>query len=122
VASTKIISGMMKVKDSYNVNALSQKIALVALKDQEYFSQNVAKICETRKKLDTVLNQKGFKVIPSQANFIFASPRDGNGEKLYLNLKEKGILVRWFAGTVTEKYVRITVGTDDEIEQLLQAL
>jgi histidinol-phosphate aminotransferase len=122
MASHRIIAGMMKVKDSYNVNVLSQKIALAALKDQDYFKNNIEKICETRKRLSTSLIEAGFEVIPSQANFIFVSPSDGNGEKLYLDLKEKGILVRWFAGKVTGRYIRITIGTNEETDKLLEAI
>lgn len=122
IASKEIIAGMMKVKDSYNVNTLTQKIALAALRDQEYFEKNVAKICEVRKYLSDNLKELGFNVIDSQTNFVFASPPDENGEKLYLELKEKGILVRWFAGPTTGKFVRITVGTQEEIEKLIEAL
>jgi len=116
------IAGMMKVKDSYNVNALTQKIALAALEDQAYLRGNITKICETRSRLCSALENLGFKVTPSQANFIFVSPPDGNGEKLYLDLKEKGILVRFFPGPVTGKYIRITIGTDKETDKLLEAL
>ncbi len=122
IASEGIISGMMKVKDSYNVNTLTQKIAVAALRDQKYFRQNVAKICEVRRKLSERLKELGFKVIDSQANFIFASPPDGNAEQLYIDLKEQGILVRWFAGKQTEKYIRITVGTLEETEKLIGML
>jgi len=122
MASHHMIAGMMKVKDSYNVNALSQRIALAALEDQEYFKANLEKIRATRVRLTAALEELGFKVEPSQANFIFAVPPDGNGEKLYLGLKEQGILVRYFAGPVTGRYVRITVGTDEETDKLLDAL
>lgn len=122
LASQQIIAGMMKVKDSYNVNALSQKIALAALQDQDYFRKNIKKVCKTRQRLTKTLTETGFKVAPSQGNFIFASPPDGNGEKLYLNLKKKGILVRWFAGKVTKHYIRISIGTDQETDQLLEAI
>ena len=122
IASEKIIDGMMKVKDSYNVNALTQKIALAALKDQDYLAENVRKICEVRKFLSDSLKERGFEVVDSQSNFVFAAPPDRNGEQLYNKLKEQGILVRYFPGKITGKYVRITVGTKEEIDKLLECL
>jgi len=122
MASHRIIAGMLKVKDSYNINTLSQKIALTALQDQNYFKQNIVKIRKTRRRVTFALNKAGFEVVPSQANFVFVSPPDRNGEQLYLDLKEKGILVRWFAGPVTGRYIRITIGTDKETDKLLEAI
>jgi histidinol-phosphate aminotransferase len=119
-ASEAIISGMMKVKDSYNVNALTQKIAAAAMRDREHFRNNIRKICETRRRLTEMLSERGFSIIPSQANFIFASPPDGDGENLYRKLKDNGILVRWFAGEVTGRFVRITIGTDKETDTLIK--
>jgi len=122
IASEEIINGMMKVKDSYNVNILTQKIAVAALRDQEYLKKNITKICEVRKYLAEALRVRNFKVIDSQSNFIFAAPPDEDGEKLYHVLKDKGILVRWFAGKETGKYIRITIGTKSEIDQLISCL
>jgi len=122
IASEEIINGMMKVKDSYNVNTLTQKIAVAALRDQKYLKHNIAKICEVRKYLAEALRARNFKVIDSQSNFIFAAPPDENGEKLYNKLKNEGILVRWFHGKETEKYIRITIGTKNEIDQLINSL
>jgi histidinol-phosphate aminotransferase len=122
IASEEIINGMMKVKDSYNVNTLTQKIAVAALRDQEYLKANISKICEVRKYLADALTERNFKVIDSQTNFIFAAPPDEDGEKLYNSLKDQGILVRWFPGEETGKYIRITIGTKSEIDQLLKCL
>ncbi|NOY74777.1 MAG: histidinol-phosphate transaminase [Kiritimatiellaeota bacterium] len=123
VASEELISGMMKVKDSYNVNALTQAAALAALKDRAYFEETVAKIRATRKQLVKELLGMGFEVAASSANFVFAQPPDGDAGRLYAALKEKGILVRWFSSSAaTQSRVRITVGTDDEISALLSAI
>jgi histidinol-phosphate aminotransferase len=119
IASEEIITVMMKVKDSYNVNTLTQKIAVAALRDRETFLRNTEKICEVRRFLADSLTERGFTVTESHANFVFASPPDGNGKKLYEYLKEKGILVRHFPGEITGRYIRITVGTRDEVEKLL---
>ena len=122
IASEEIIAGMIKVKDSYNVNTLTQKIAIAALRDRETFRQNIEKICEVRRFLSESLVEYGFTVAESQANFVFASPPDGNGEQLYQYLKENGILVRHFPGDITGRYIRITVGTRDETEKLLDVI
>jgi histidinol-phosphate aminotransferase len=120
IASVKIIEGMMKVKDSYNVGMLVQAVATAALKDRKYFNGTRKKICDTRKYLAESLRRKGFTICDSQSNFVFAAPPDNDGEGLYKRLKKNGILVRYFKGPVTGRYVRITVGTDSEIKTLLK--
>lgn len=122
LAQKKLINGMMKVKDSYNVNFLTQKIASAALQDQEYLRKITEKIRKTRGYLIDSLRKKGFEVCDSEANFVFASPPDGNAGKLYKYLKKNGILIRYFPGPATGKYVRITVGTDRETKRLLELL
>jgi histidinol-phosphate aminotransferase len=120
LASEKIIEGMMKVKDSYNVGMLDQVVATAALKDRKYFNQTKRKICRTREYLAESLRKKGFTVCASQSNFVFAAPPDNDGEGLYKRLKKNGILVRYFRGPETGRYVRMTVGTDSEIKTLLK--
>ncbi|MEI6423598.1 MAG: aminotransferase class I/II-fold pyridoxal phosphate-dependent enzyme, partial [Lentisphaerota bacterium] len=80
------------------------------------------KICKTREHLAESLRKKGFTVCKSQSNFVFAAPSDNDGEGLYKRLKENGILVRYFKGSVTGRYIRITVGTDTEIKTLLKTI
>ena len=122
IASAEIIAGMMKVKDSYNVSTLAQRIAVAALDDRRYFDETVSKIRRTRSKLITSLRGKGFKVFDSQSNFVFASPPDGDAAGLYRRLKSEGVLVRHFPGASTGPYIRITVGTDTETASLLNLL
>ncbi|MCF7791668.1 MAG: histidinol-phosphate transaminase [Victivallales bacterium] len=122
MASKYIINGMMKVKDSYNVNTVSQYLASEALDDTEYLKENLAKIIGTRKKLSDKLRNYGFKVLDSRSNFIFASPPDGNAEKLFKYLRSNNIIVRYFPGERTGKYIRITIGTDREIDILLKTI
>lgn len=119
IASAEIIKAMRKVKDSYNVNAISQKLAITALKDQKYFKEVIEKIKATRIHLSLELIASGFKVIPSQANFIFVSPPDRNGEALFKFLRENKILVRYFSSERTRQYVRITIGRDEDMELLI---
>ncbi|OGV36227.1 MAG: histidinol-phosphate transaminase [Lentisphaerae bacterium GWF2_45_14] len=120
VASPEIIAGMMKVKDSYNVNMLTQKIAAAAIRDQAYFTEITGKIKKTRKRLNEELRKLSFAATESETNFLFVSPPDGDGEKYYEYLRKSLILVRYFPGDMTGHCVRITVGTDDETDKLLE--
>ena len=122
IASPEIISGMMKVKDSYNVNMLTQLLAEAAIQDQEYLSETVAKIKDSRRKLTAELKELGFDVIDSQSNFLFASPPDGDGEKLFKALREQNIIIRYFPGEKTGKYIRITIGTEQQLKRLVNFL
>lgn len=122
IASKQLITGILKVKDSYNVNFLTQKIAMTALQDRNYFRQTIMKIKEGRRMLIQALREKNFKVADSQANFVFASPKDGKAEELYKYLKSKGVLVRYFPFPETKNYVRITVGAGNEMKKLLELL
>jgi histidinol-phosphate aminotransferase len=122
LASENLISGMMKVKDSYNVNGITQKIALAALKDRTYFTETVQKIKSTRDKIRKELIELNFTVCDSGANFLFAAPPEKNAAEIYAALKENGILVRYFPGKRTGDYLRITVGTDEEMNKLLEEL
>jgi histidinol-phosphate aminotransferase len=122
VASEDVIAGMMKVKDSYNVNAMTQRVALAALEDRSHFEETVSRIRSTRKRLIRKLRDLGFSVPESSANFVFAEPPDRDGEGLYKALKERGVLVRWFSAANVSSRIRITVGTEDEMSALVAAL
>lgn len=119
VASKQIIDGMMKMKDSYNVNMLTQKIAIEAFRDQNYLRQTVEKIKQTRTRFAGELTAMGFKIIPSSANFLFVSPPDGNGRLYFEALRSNNIIVRYFPDAKTEKYVRISIGTDADMDRVL---
>jgi histidinol-phosphate aminotransferase len=120
IANETIINGMMKVKDSYNINFVTQKLAIAALEDQTYFVETISKIKEARESLAKKLTNIGFNVIPSQSNFLFVSPPDGNGKDIFNYLRGRNIIVRYFSGKVTEKYIRITIGTKEQIDNLYQ--
>lgn len=121
VASEELISEMMKVKDSYNVNMLTQIVAAAALKDTGWMKKNRDKVILTRERLKTALEQRNFNVLPSQTNFLFTAPPE-NAAELHTKLKAEGILVRYFSGKRTGNYLRITIGTDEEVNSLLEAL
>jgi histidinol-phosphate aminotransferase len=119
-AHPTLISGMMKVKDSYNVNALSQACALAALRDQAHVQENAARIRATRERVSCELRSLGFAVIPSDANFVFVKPPLPANE-FFDALRERKIIVRYFPGEVTGAFVRVTIGTDQEMDSFLAA-
>lgn len=121
-ASEEIISGMMKVKDSYNVNRLSSIAAAAALKDMPWMVRNVRRIQRSRRKLTTGLERMGFDVYPSHANFVLARKKGQNMKRVYDELKLRKILVRYFDVPELQDCLRITVGTPIEIQALLKAM
>ncbi|MFC1462471.1 histidinol-phosphate transaminase [Verrucomicrobiota bacterium] len=122
VGAAGLVEALMKLKDSYNLDAVSQALALAALQDVEYMKGNVAKIRESRSRLSEALREMGHTVYPSEANFIWVRPQDVDARKLFEELKARGILIRYFEGERTGEFVRITVGTDAEIDKLLESV
>lgn len=120
ISSQKIIDGMLKVKDSYNVNFLTQKIADVALKDQSYLKKITKCVIDVRENVAEQFKKMNFKVIPSQANFLLVSPPNKDGESYYDFLLENDFLTRYFPGETTGQYVRISIGTKEEMDSLLR--
>ena len=121
-ASEEIISGIMKVKDSYNVNRLSLIAAAAALKDMPWMVRNVRRIQRSRRKLTTGLKRMGFDVYPSHANFVLARKKGQNMKRVYDDLKLRKILVRYFDVPMLQDCLRITVGTPIEVQALLKAM
>ncbi|WP_417386540.1 histidinol-phosphate transaminase [Gimesia sp.] len=125
VAHPDLIQGMQKVKDSYNCNTLSLAAALAAIKDQEWMQANTKKIQATRVRLIAELNQLGFDTVDSQTNFVWCTHPDKEHERRYQELKRRKILVRYMKFGLTDGVLdglRITVGTDDEVQTVLNAL
>jgi histidinol-phosphate aminotransferase len=120
--SEEIIAGMMKVKDSYNVNRLSMTAATAALQDLAWMNRNVRRIQRSRKKLMAALKRLGYSVYPSHANFILARKAGHNLKGVYEELKRRKILVRYFDVTGLQDCLRITVGAPSEIGALLKEL
>jgi histidinol-phosphate aminotransferase len=122
-AHGELIREMMKVKDSYNVSRLSQAAACAALEDQDHFRMTRDRIVATRERFSQALAARGFTVLPSQANFIFAVPRHGvAAEKLYEGLLSRGFLVRYWKTGVVSDGLRISIGTDPDMDALLRAM
>ncbi|MCD6304032.1 MAG: histidinol-phosphate transaminase [Planctomycetes bacterium] len=122
VARPAILDGLMKVKDSYNVDAVAAAAAAAALVDQDYHARCVEKVRASRARLAAELEGMGFRVWPSQANFLRCRPPAGRAETLYQTLKRRGILVRYFKQPRLADKLRITVGTDEQNDALLRAV
>lgn len=122
VARPDLIDGLMKIKDSYNVNALSCLLGAAAIEDQAHKNANVSRVKASREKLSAALKETGCRVWPSQSNFLLTRPPNGDAERLYRSLKEEGILVRYFKQPRLDDKLRISVGTDEENAVLIQAL
>lgn len=128
IAHPDLTSQMQKAKDSYNCDAVSIAAATAAIQDQDWMLSNRAKILSTRGRLATALTELGFNVYPSQANFVWTQHVSGQHESIYLGLKQRRVLVRYMSfpgtgsGQSTMDGLRITIGTDQEIDQLLSAL
>lgn len=122
VGAEPLIDALHKVKDSYNLNAVSQQAALAALSDMDHMRSNIEKIRKTRARLSDSLEEMGFAVFPSEANFVWSRPEKVTAEQLFLELKKRKIFIRYFDAPRTADYVRITVGTDEEIDVLLNAV
>jgi histidinol-phosphate aminotransferase len=120
-----VIEQLMKVKDSYNVNRVSQAVAIAAMSPEglEDMRRKVKKIKSERNRMNLALSLMGFSVPASQANFLLATRRDRKGaEGLYKSLKKKRILVRYFPHPRLRSSLRITVGTPDQNNRLLASL
>jgi histidinol-phosphate aminotransferase len=120
--SREIIEQLNKVKDSYNLDRLSLVAARAALEDMAWMQANIAKVKATREVLLRELGEMGFRVPPSEANFVFAVHPKFRAADLYRALRERGILVRYFATPALRDGLRITVGTQDQNGALVSAL
>ena len=122
IAHPDLLSGLAKVKDSYNVDAVAAAVGAAAVRDVAYTRETVERIRTTRARLSRALADLGFRIWPSQANFVLARPADGDALRLYRGLRERGVLVRYFAEPGLADKLRITVGTDQQTARLLSAL
>jgi len=125
VGDEKLVESLFCVKDSFNsypADVFAQKIGEIAVKDVDYYADISRKIIRTRKKVSQQFTDMGWDVLPSEANFIFAGRNGLTGETVYTRLKENGILVRYFDIDGIKKFVRITIGTDEQMASLIEAV
>jgi histidinol-phosphate aminotransferase len=123
VGDAELIGALYKIKDSYNVNYLTQEIARVAILDQDTMHANVQAIVETRSLVAEKLSELGFEVRDSQTNFLWVKPLGLKANKLFEKLRSKHIIVRYFADDErTRDYLRITIGTAPEMFTFLDTM
>ena len=120
-----LIQALRRVKDSFNsypVDSFSQATAVASLSDEDYFRKCCDRVCKSRESLIEGLIKLGFEVLPSKTNFVFASHPDISGAELYSDLYKRKILVRYWDVPKLQGHVRITVGSENQCEQLLSEL
>jgi histidinol-phosphate aminotransferase len=120
-----LIEALQRVKNSFNsypIDALTSAGAIASLGDDSYFQQCRQQIIASRERLGVALALLGFEVFPSSSNFVFLRHAHRSAESLYLDLKQAGILVRYFNKPRIDNCLRITVGSDAECDSLLNAL
>ena len=121
VGHPELIAALDKIRDSYNVNGLGQVAALATLDDLSYYRKNFQRIVATRDWLARELTALGFRVLPSQTNFLLVRPPVFRAGEWQRKLRDRKILARWFDYPETSDYLRITIGRDDEMAALLTA-
>ncbi len=122
VAHPEIVQTLRKVKDSYNTDLLSLSGATAAISDQVWLKSNVARILATRARMLVALRNLGFDVIESHANFLWCTRSDRALKPLYEQLKRNGILVRYMNYPLWSDGLRISVGSDEQIDAMLVVL
>lgn len=122
VGSKELIDALYKIKDSYNVNTLTQEIARVALLDSGTMEAMTTAVKNSRKLMADELLRQGFQVFPSETNFLWVRPPKPGAKKIFEELKKRNVFVRWFNGERTADYLRITVGTDAQTMTLIENL
>lgn len=122
IARPEVVAALDKIRDHYHLDRLALAAATAALIDQEHLREAVCRIRETRAWFTRELEAIGYRVIPSQANFVFVTPPDRNGKRVYDALYARRILVRYFSDPLLAHGLRITIGTREEMATILEAL
>ena len=120
-----LIDGLRCVRDSinsYTVDRLAQAGAAAAVRDEDYFQSIRRRVMATRAWTERALKERGFAVLPSQANFVFASRPGWAGKDLLDGLRARGVLVRWWPIPEIADWLRVSIGTDEEMRALMGAL
>ena len=124
IGNEALIADLNTIKYStnpYNVNRMTSAAGIAAIEDNDYYMNNCRTIAENREYTKTELSKLGFETLNSKSNFIFTRTDKIGGEELYLTLKKMGILVRHFTKPIISDYVRITIGTKEQMDALLTA-
>lgn len=123
IASKEIINDLNKIKFSfspYNINGLSLVAGVESVKDKDYFEECNKKTIATRDRTSDELKKLGFHVISSKTNFVFVTHNLISGEEFHKALREKGVLTRYYKEPKIDNYVRITIGTDEEMDEVIR--
>jgi histidinol-phosphate aminotransferase len=125
MGSGELIDGLCRIRDSFNsytLDRLAQAGAAAAVNDSSYYNEINRKITATRGRVSAALEAMGFRVLPSQANFVFAAPPSGkSGQEFFTALRERGFLVRHFNKPRIVDFLRISMGTDNDMNAFLEA-
>jgi len=125
LGSETLIEALIRMKDSFNsypVDRLALVGAQAAMEDKTYFMEVTEKIIKTRTWVQEELQALNFNVLPSATNFVFASHETFSAEQLYEELRKRNMLIRYFDTEAIDNFVRITIGTDEEMKRLMRAI
>ena len=122
IGHPELIAALHRIRDSYNVNGLAQIAASATLKNLSYYQRNFRRVTESRSRVAEALTGLGWTVLPSQTNFILARPPGPPARQWLEDLRRKKILVRWFASPDLESFLRITIGSESEMDTLLKTI
>lgn len=122
VGPVELIDALHRIRDSYNVNGLGQVAAAATLDHLDYYRANFKKIIATREKTSKALTSLDFEVFPSQANFLLARPPRLPAQTWMEKLRARNVLVRWFPSHTVRPYLRITIGTPEQMAKLMAAV
>ncbi len=125
LGNRSLIDALIRIKDSmnsYTIDRLALAGAKAAFEDVDYFERMTAKIISTREKVKERMAQLDFEVLPSEANFIFVTHPIYSAQFLYEELKREGVLVRYFNADLIDNHLRITIGTEEEMERFLDTI
>ena len=122
IGHPELIAALHRIRDSYNVNGLAQIAASATLKNLSYYQRNFRRVTESRSRVAEALTGLGWTVLPSQTNFILARPPGPPARQWLEDLRRQKILVRWFASPDLESFLRITIGSESEMDTLLKTI
>ncbi len=123
LGSEELIEGLERAKNSFNsypLDRLAIAGAVEAIRDEAYFQSTCKKVMETRERTVAALSKMGFSIVPSRANFVFIRPKGIQARELYTRLKDEKILVRYFDKPRIDEYLRVTIGTDADMQTFIE--
>jgi len=125
VGDAELINSLNTVKDSFNsytVNVITQNCAGIAFLEWDYYLDKARKIINVRDNFSVFLDNNNWKVLPSKANFVFTSPPGCSGSEAYNIFRENGVLVRHFGNPGIENWLRISIGTEDDMKRVMEII